>query len=165
MSRCSSSGPDAGQATVEAAILVPVVFLLLVLLCQPAILLYDRMVMSAAAGQAVRMLATRASDAPDGGYEKAIESQLAAIPHSDVFHVGGDSWQIELEGGETSREVSVSIGNKVRPLPLVGLLAGAAGLSDGDGLLSIEVEASGRTQPDWVLAQGTSPAEWTGQWD
>lgn len=165
MYRSSSGRDDRGQATVEAAILVPVVFLLLVLLCQPAILLYDRMVMSAAAGQAVRMLSTRASDAPDGGFERVIESQLAAIPRSDVFHTGGGSWRIDLEGNEASREVHVAIENRVRPLPLVGLLAGAAGLADGDGLLRITVEATGRTQPDWVLAQGTSPAEWTGQWD
>ena len=161
----SKRGLDGGQATIEAAIFVPIVFLLIVLLCQPAILLYDRMVMSSAAGQAVRMLATRASNAPNGGYEQVVKAQLSAIPHSDVFHVGGDSWRIELEGGETSREVVVSIENRLRPLPLVGLIAGAAGLVDGDGLLVVSVEARGRTQPDWVLAQGTSPAAWTGQWD
>ncbi|MGI6221258.1 MAG: TadE/TadG family type IV pilus assembly protein [Coriobacteriales bacterium] len=157
MSRSSRREADGGQATVEAAVLVPVVFLLLVLLCQPIIVLYDRMVMSAAAGQAVRMLSTRASGAPDVGYEQVVKDQLAAIPGSDVFHVGGDRWDIELEGSETSGEVRVVIENKVRPLPLMGLLAGAAGLSDGEGNLGFSVEATGRTQPRLGTRAGHRP--------
>ncbi len=49
---------EAGQATVEAAFLVPVLFIVLLLLLQPGILLYDRIVMQGAAAQGCRLLAT-----------------------------------------------------------------------------------------------------------
>ena len=39
---------ESGQATVEAAFLLPVLFVGLLLLMQPGILLYDRLVMQAA---------------------------------------------------------------------------------------------------------------------
>ena len=47
----------------EGAFAIPLVFLLLLLLLQPGILLYDRMVMNAAAAEGCRMLATRSADA------------------------------------------------------------------------------------------------------
>ena len=42
---------ESGQATVEAAFLLPVLFVGLLLLMQPGILLYDRLVMQAAASE------------------------------------------------------------------------------------------------------------------
>ena len=47
-----------GQGSVEAAIAIPVMFLLLLLLIQPGIVLYDRLVMGNAAAEACRLLAT-----------------------------------------------------------------------------------------------------------
>ncbi|MFR1167372.1 MAG: TadE/TadG family type IV pilus assembly protein [Adlercreutzia equolifaciens] len=50
MGRMGARARDArGQSTVEAAVALPVVFLLVLLLVQPGIVLYDRMVMAAAA--------------------------------------------------------------------------------------------------------------------
>ncbi len=43
-----------GQATVEAAFALPVLFLLVLLLVQPGIVLYDRMVMASAAAEGCR---------------------------------------------------------------------------------------------------------------
>ena len=40
---------DSGQATVEAAFLIPVIFVAMMVLLQPGIILYDRMVMNHAA--------------------------------------------------------------------------------------------------------------------
>ena len=54
---------ERGQSTVEAAFLFPVVFVLVLLLVQPGILLYDRIVMEGAAADACRLLATK-TDAP-----------------------------------------------------------------------------------------------------
>ena len=48
--RRSFAGRERGQATVEAAVLIPALFTALLLLLQPGILLYDRMVMQGAAG-------------------------------------------------------------------------------------------------------------------
>ena len=43
---------ERGQATVEAAFLIPVLFTVLLLSVQPGMVLYDRMVMRAAASDA-----------------------------------------------------------------------------------------------------------------
>ncbi len=163
MSSCTELR-DGGQATVEAAFLLPVAMTLLLLLCQPVVLLYDLMVMQSAAGQGVRMIATRSADAPDEGYVRAIESQLSAVPNVSVFHVG-DGWDVELEGCETSAEVGVTISTQVEPLPLIAFVVGALGLLDEDGYFFLKVEATSPTQPAWVLEQGGSPADWVSQWD
>lgn len=157
--RCS----ERGQATVEAAVLIPVAFVLVLLLAQPSILLFDRMVMEGAAASGLRMLATRPADAPDKGYLELIESALAPIPETDIFHVGGAEWDVELSGNEASEEVSVTIRNKVRPLPLLGAPLHLAGLVGGDGLILLEVHVSGKPQPGWAAGHGG--AEWTGLWD
>ncbi len=154
---------DSAQATVEAAVFIPVALLLLLILTQPAILLYVRMVMNSAATQALRVLVTRSAEASDLTYKNMIEFQLSAVPDVGVFHEG--SWEIELVGNELSSEVSVSISTKVEPLPLVGTGAQLLGLLGSDGMFSIEVEASCSTQADWVWEQDSaSPEHWVSQW-
>lgn len=54
MRSCSESG----QSTVEAAVLLPVLFVVFGLLLQPAILLYNRCIMNAAAAEGCRLVAT-----------------------------------------------------------------------------------------------------------
>ena len=49
---------ERGQGSVEAAVVIPVLFLLLLMLLQPGIVLYDRIVMGSAAAEACRLLAT-----------------------------------------------------------------------------------------------------------
>ena len=56
---------DDGQATVESAFLIPVLFTALLLLVQPGMVLYDRMVMAAAATDACRVLAVKTDAAGD----------------------------------------------------------------------------------------------------
>ena len=165
MGRAIFSCSDAGQATVEAAFLLPAVFVVLLLLAQPAIVLYDRMVMEGAAAQGLRMLSTRGADAADRGFESVIESQLAAIPQVDIFHRGGREWDISLSGNEGSGEVSVTIANKVAPLPLLGAPLYLAGLLDGDGNIAIEVSVEGSTLPGWALEQEGGPEQWVSQWE
>ena len=50
-----------GQSTVEGAFLIPVILLLLMLLIQPGILLYNRVVMQSAASEGCRLISTRSS--------------------------------------------------------------------------------------------------------
>ena len=109
---------ERGQGTVEAAIVIPVLFLLMLMLLQPGIILYDRIIMGSAAAEGCRLLAT-ASDA-SGSYEAFIRHRLAAVPQHDCFHVhhGSCSWRIEMSGNESSEVVSVRICNELRPLPL-----------------------------------------------
>lgn len=159
-----------GQATVEGAFLIPIIFLLLLLLLQPGILLYDRMVMQGAAAEACRMLATRsdASGADSAIYEQVVRRHLGAIPQQENFHCheGGCSWQIELNGDEHSTVVDVRIAGKVKLLPLLDMGGTLLGIGDGSGVVELAVTCSMPTQDAWVAASelGMSPSGWVGKW-
>jgi len=153
---------------VEAAYLIPVLFLLFLLLCQPIILLYNHMVMSGAAAEGCRLLSTKTSAGAysDDKYEGYIKRRLAAIPPVDIFHahVGAKTWHIHMEGDENSSTVTVRIVNYVKPLPLLGWGASLLGMCDANGYLVQTVEVTSPTQPAWVGSDGTGPAQWTTQW-
>lgn len=154
----------------EAAFVIPVLFLLLLMLLQPGIVLYDRMVMKDAAAEACRLLATGSGEFGGAGSscEAFIRHRLAAVPQHDCFHVhdGGCSWRIESTGGEDSETVTVSIANELKPLPLVGIGMSLMGATNGSGRLEIEESVTMPTQPSWV---GNAPAGrvvsgWIGAW-
>ena len=92
---------ERGQGTVEAAIVLPVLFLLMMLLIQPGIVMYDRIVMGNAAAEACRLLAT--SGDSYGSMERSAEAfvrhRLAAVPQHDCFHVHGGScsWDTPIQ--------------------------------------------------------------------
>jgi hypothetical protein len=158
-----------GQSTVEAAYLLPVVMLLLLMLAQPGIMLYDLMVMNSAAAEGCRLLATRTvqGDYSDEKYKGYVARRLSAIPAVEVFHVrqGAVGWDLSLEGDEASEEVGVRISNRLKPLPLLGWGAEFAGLCDSDGYLTQEVEVRMPTQPSWVWENSSGgPLDWTTQW-
>ena len=164
-------GKNSGQGTLEAVVTIPVLFVLMLLLIQPGIILYDRMVMSAAAAEGCRLLATKgdAVGSMDGACDAYIRHRLASIPQQDCFHVHGSrcSWRIELTGGETSGRASVRITNEVHPLPLFDGASTLLGLTNSHGNLEITVEASAPTQPDWVASApaGANPSAWIGAWE
>jgi len=159
-----------GQGTVEAAVVIPVLFLLLLLLLQPGIVLYDRIVMGNAAAEGCRLLATGTdSFGPmSRSCEAFVRHRLAAVPPHDCFHVheGGCSWDIQLSGSETSETVTVQIGNRFRPLPLFDAGAKLAGMTDSDGTIRIEESVTLPTQPSWAGASqlGMNPSGWIGGW-
>ncbi|MDR2492878.1 MAG: pilus assembly protein [Coriobacteriales bacterium] len=159
-----------GQTTVEAAFCIPLLFLLLLLLVQPMIMLYNHMIMQNAAAEGCRLLATKttAGAYSQDKYEGYIKRRLAAIPPVDVFHAhtNGRDWEITTDGDETSRVVTVRVVNRLAPLPLLGWAAGLVGMCDEEGLIVQEVEVSMPTQPSWVWDNsGGGPQEWTTQWD
>ena len=161
---------ERGQGTVEAALVIPVLFVLMLLLLQPGIILYDHIVMGDAAAEGCRLLAT-ATDAPgsmQASCEAFIRHRLAAIPQQDCFHVhrGGCSWNIQMEGGESTGTVTVRISNEVRPLPLFDGGSRLLGLTNAAGNLSIEEAVTLPTQPGWVSSSpsGANPADWIGAW-
>lgn len=159
-----------GQATVEAAYLIPVVFLLLLLLIQPGILLYDRMVMESAAAEGCRLLATKTESlgSSDEACEAYIKRRLGAIPPQDQFHIhgGGCSWEIETNGGESSGYAEVTIRNKVKLLPLLDVGGTLLGLTGATGELSLETTVRMQVQPDWVGSSefGYNPPAWVEKW-
>ena len=159
-----------GQATVEAACLIPLVFLLLLISCQPMIMLYNRIVMENAAAEGCRLLSSKTAlgDYSEDKYQGYVKRRLAAIPPTDIFHahVGSGTWNIVLSGDENSQSVSVAITNKLKPLPLLGWGTQLLGMCDEQGYLTQEVKSSMPTQPSWVWENGSGgPADWVQQWD
>lgn len=150
--------------------MLPLLFFGLLLLIQPGILLYDRVVMQAAATEGCRLLATAssASGADTARCEEYVIGRLGAIPPVGIFHVhdGGCSWNIELQGDGSSERVSVSIATEVEPLPLIGMAAGLLGVENNRGNFEVKVEASQQTQPGWVGSApgGRDPSGWIGAW-
>ncbi len=156
----SVGASERGQATVEAAVLLPSVMLLLALLLQPACLLYTRMVMESAAAECVRTLAT-ASQSDAESCKRLIQRRLQAIPEASMFHCGGSGdWKIDLGYAEGSSEVSVAIAGHLRPLPLLGITARMLGKSEGS-LVRIEVKVTERVRPAWL---GGSYGSWQEIW-
>lgn len=154
---------ECGQATVEAAFVLPVLFITILLLLQPGIVLYDRVVMNSAASEGCRYLATYAPSEGMGEQraQEIIGRRLGAIPEQDLFHIHNPcSYEIELTGDETSEEISVRITNAIEPLPLLGIAESAFGMLDGANHFSFSVEAHAYTQPAWVHAQSTTPNDW-----
>ena len=153
-----------GQATVEAAFLIPLIFLLLLLLLQPGIILYDRVVMQGAAAEGCRMLATRVASDDSAAYEAAIRRHLGAVPQQDNFHVHGSgcSWEIVLMGDETSGEVAVSVEGQIKPLPLFDFGMAALGLTNAAGNFAQRVEVRMPAYGAWVGAsdEGLNPSAW-----
>ena len=155
-----------GQSTVEAAFCLPLIFILLLILIQPSILLYDRVVMESAAAEACRLLATLPAD-QNSLVEKFIHRRLGSVPPHDLFHVHHDecSWDISTAGSQEEQTVEVSITNKAKPLPLLDVAGALTGFTDSDGYLTVEVTRSMQTQPSWVFSsESGSPVEWVGAW-
>ena len=69
---------ERGQATVEAAFLIPVLFTVLLLSVQPGMVLYDRMVMRAAASDACRLAAAKTDAVGDSS--QAVEAAIGWAP-------------------------------------------------------------------------------------
>ena len=154
-----------GQAVVEGAFLIPVFLLLLMLLIQPGILLYNYMVMSGAAAEGCRLLATR-SDAlgEHDAYEESIRRHLGSIPQQDQFHIHQTqcSWTITLEGAAETDQVSVRIEHQIKPLPLFDFVFQVVGLTNDAGNFVQVVELRRTTYSDWVKENedGLNPDAW-----
>ena len=153
------------QATVEAAFIIPVFFLGLLLLIQPAILLYDKIIMESAAAEACR---TFASNMNSEGYVKdLVTRRLGAIPQQDNFHIhsAGCSYKVEcLRLGEN--RVGVKVTNELKPLPLLDFTSGLIGATNGNGNFEISVQRELQTQSTWVSKSnaGDDQSQWPGKW-
>lgn len=150
-----------GQSTVEAAFLLPIVFAVLGLLLQPAILLYNRCIMNAAAAEGCRLIATNTND--DASTRAFLDRRLSSIPKIPIFHEG-DEWELSWSGGELAGSASVSIVNHAQPLPLFGIIAGLANSMGADGRIEQKVEVSSTLAPGWASALGSGPADWISSW-
>ena len=94
--RAARAGEE-GQATVEAAVLVPTVMVVLALLLQPAMLLYTRSVMSGAAAEGARLATTATYDEVASLVDSYVRRRLRAVPDVACFHDGGaDAWDVSI---------------------------------------------------------------------
>ncbi len=162
-------GEDSGQAVVEAAFALPILMLLILLLVQPGIVLYDRIIMQSAAAEGCRLLATAQAEGVSlERCEDYIRRRLGAIPQQDCFHAHGEacSWNIVMTGGGASSQVTVRIENEIKPLPLLDGASGLLGLTNDEGNLTVSVEATMPAQPAWVASTElqSSPSSWLGAW-
>lgn len=155
-------GCERGQSTVEAAFALPVLMLLFLLLLQPGIILYDRIVMEGVAAEGCRLLTT--SPAPGKAEDDFMRRRLSAVPEADLFHIHapGCTWEITLDGDERSQEVGVRITTEVRPLPLLDISMALLGMTNENGNLEVSVERRMRTKDAWAAESpdGSDPAGW-----
>lgn len=161
---------NAGQAVVEAALLIPALLLSLLLLIQPGILLYTRMVMEGAAAEGCRILATTSElEQNTKAAEGFVKRRLASIPQQQNFHVHEPTctWSIVLTGNETTSEVSVEISTEVKPLPLFDFGLEALGVLNGQGNYELKVSRQLTTKTEWVRenAIGSNPKRWIDRWN
>ena len=161
-SRCTDAlAGERGQSSVEAALLLPVLMFSVAFLLQPALLLYTRSVMASAAAEVARAAATAPPGAGVAPYQAMARRRLAAVPPVSILHEGGpDDWQVEVDGlGQSS--VSVRIRGHVRPLPLMGVVAGAFGQVEG-GSIVLETSVAEDVRPSWLEG---SYGSWVQVWD
>ena len=146
------SRTERGQSTVEAAFLLPVLFVLMLMLLQPGIILYDRLIMRSAAAEGCRLAATMCQESAfdESVCCDVVKRRLGAVPPNDLFHMheGTCAWDVHIEGDASSDRVTVTIRNRVRLVPLLdaaGVLLGIA----PDGCLDIDVSETCVARPDW----------------
>ncbi len=145
-----------GQATVEAAVILPALMLTIALLVQPICLSYTRSIMRAAAAEGIRAAAT-SYGGELGPCRRYVFRRLRAVPEVPLFHVGGHSdWDVSIE--RTASHVAVRVAGHARPLPLMGVLMGALGRCDDTGVV-LEVTVSEDVQP---TAVGGESGVWQG---
>ncbi len=158
---CGGRLDEGGQTVVEAAFLLPVLFLFLGIFVQPAMLLYDRCVMQAAAAEGCRLYATATAD--EGALVAYVQRRLRAVPHAGVFHEGGDAgWDIAFSAGDDGA-VAVCVSHRVRPLPLFGVTAGLAAQMEGGSVVQ-ETRVESHVVAAWAAQAAGGPAEWVGKW-
>lgn len=142
----------------------------LLLLIQPGILLYTRMVMEGAAAEGCRVLATASSlEENTATVEDFVKRRLASVPQQENFHVHDPacSWQIDLSGNEASEEVTVSISTEVKPLPLFDFGLDALGVLNSNGNYELKVSHHLTTKSMWVRENTISnePERWIERWN
>ena len=136
------------QGTLEAAIIIPILFTLVLLLVQPAIVLYDKIIMKSAAAEACR-IANSAGNMTEGDVEDFIRRRLSAIPEVDCFHIhsGGCSYTIRIEGTNGTYS-GVMIYYKVKPLPLIDVALKGLNATSYDGNLVLSASYAQIYKPE-----------------
>lgn len=139
------------------------------MLIQPAILLYTYMVMQGAAAETCRIVSTETLLEQNAeAVEEYAKRRLSAVPQQESFHVHDPSctWKVTYTGNDATSEVTVSIANEMKPLPLFDFGLEALGVLNDEGNIQLIVSHHLQTKSDWVKENelGTSPEQWIGRW-
>jgi len=121
-----------GQALAEAPIIIVTLCVLALILFQPIVTLYTKMVLGSAAASLCRVVATDSASSGLSGDASAsarllqtyAEGKIAGLPRGSAFQVPG-SLRLEVTGDAHSAQVSVRLSLDQKALPLLGLLVGA----------------------------------------
>ena len=132
---------DKGQASVEAAVLIPITMCLIGLLLQPICLLYTRQVMQQSAGEAMRILAT--SD-DISQCEDFIIRRMRAIPDISILRYKSP----EITISKASKTATIKILQHVKPIPVLGIPLKSVFECDELGFI-VTVELTQEIVPKW----------------
>ena len=149
---------ECGQASVEAAFLLPVLLAVFGLLLQPVLLLYNAAVMKSAAAEACRAAGTIEKQA---SLDAFLKRRLGAIPSVSIFHEGNWTFEYKLNSEDLN---CITIKHKVTTLPLLGISAGL--LADRQNSHQVEqtVHIQTQIQPPWLSKSEKSVEEWVDSW-
>lgn len=153
-----------GQASVEAALVLPILLLALAILLQPIFVLYTRAVMHEAAAEGVRVLMSYEGSGAvsQESVHSYIQRRLSAVPNIAAFHTGGlEGWLIAFEGSGSTQKVSVKVEGCFRPLPILGIVASMLGEVRGNEVV-LTVQVDQFAHPSWL--QDTY-STWVSEWD
>ena len=153
-----------GQSTVEAAFLIPVVFVCLLVLIQPSILLVNRLTMESAAYEGCRYALTCVEGEGDGDAVKLfVERRLRIFPRTKVVHC--PPWDIEVMRDYENHEVTIRISHALEPLPLIGSEILLWNGRQADGLYHQEVEVTKKLRGNWMSGRSEDPSGWIERWE
>lgn len=144
-----------GQASIEAAFILPIALLCIGLALQPLLYMYSKSLCHQAAEEGVRYAM---SEENNSRTERYILRRLSSIPSLPILHKGEEAdWNIEIIRADN--KVRISIMGHMAPLPLLGVPSKMFLPHDDDGL-KIKTEAEGPISPGW--REGTYD-EWVDQ--
>ncbi len=153
-----------GQSCVEAAFLLPVLLVFLLLLLQPALMLYHALILENTCQEACRVLATCSNDQDMRALDGFITHRLQALPACFASSDDADAqpdWSVTTQGNAASREVGVTIEGYVRALPLVG---GFFGGRFGASSIPIKISRTLVVHAYWETKQGIDASNSVGAW-
>jgi len=133
---------ERGQALTEAPVVIVTLCVLALILFQPVVTLYTKMVLGASAASLCRVVATEAgsdASAKQRLLQTYAEGKIAGLPRGSAFQIPG-SLKLEVSGNASSDQVRVRLSLTQKTLPLLGLLVGA----DRAGRTEVAAEACSR---------------------
>jgi hypothetical protein len=125
-----------GQALSEAPVVITTLCVLCLILFQPVVTLYTKMVLGATAASLCRVVATRGPVDDQALLQSYSQGKISGLPRGSAFQVPG-SLRVEISGDAHADEIRVRLSLAQKTLPLLGLLVGA----HRDGTVEVSAEA------------------------